>query len=575
MLLYNDYLEGKGLNLSSVNIKNTVKTEEYDIPVDQKFNYIVFEQGKRDFFAEICNFSYLLEDNGYLIIRLSKKEHIEEYKNVFKFRKDFSYYNFNLKKFFFEDDVFHFIFQKKSLFKSVAILPISYNKEKIIKVFKSIHKSEKFKNHLKHARILCKEEYWKDDKFYDEIGKLNTASIFLHDRSEPYPHNNTTLALQHQINCCRSNTLLLITDDFDVEEFSFDKPLGRNYIYWEDVSEIRRKNGLDYKYETLEWAIYDLAHALNVKCNTPKFNENDYYRFNQKKYDNVFSEDVKHLVINEALGDNILAFNLLESLIRKGKKVNLRTVYPFLYGLSPEINLDCKEHYMDSLGFQSYEHGDALRSNTLEKAYFSMYGYETDYKTCTKHFTTLKYVKDYIKEYGDKLILIAPSASNYEGPNHGLQISNKTWNLKKWEEICKWLIKKGYKVIQIGTNSDLQLKNVSGKFFNKSFEEVVCLIKACKFFLSIDTFFQHLCGLMNKKGIVITPKHNEHAYWPSINYIAGTNYKRRNRTKQHNYEHLKWIKDHLNPYRKPCMSSIKVTKVKNEITKLINLFNKY
>ncbi len=85
--------------------------------------------------------------------------------------------------------------------------------------------------------------------------------------------------------------------------------------------------------------------------------------------------------------------------------------------------------------------------------------------------------------------------------------------------------------------------------------------------MGVDTFFQHLCGLMGKKGIVVTPAHNDHAFWDSTTYIVG-------KVKE-DFESLKWIKDHLNPYRAACMKSITVESVRCEVDKIINSFHKY
>jgi len=339
---------------------------------------------------------------------------------------------------------------------------------------------------------------------------------------------------------------------------------------------VRKVNGLDYRYNTTEWGIYDLARKLNYKTDTPKFQEYDYYRYNLKEYRDLYNPEKRDITVMEALGDNILAFNIINNLVKEGKEVNIRTVYPFLYELSPEIKSvnNKKNQFMDGTAFTVYEHGHEMDSPTLEQAYFTMWGHPEFIGKRTKRFPTLKYVNNMFEEYGRNIIAIAPSASNAEGPDNGIEISNKTWPLERWEVIVEHLQKKGFTVVQVGTEKDLQLKKVDHKFFNKSFEELVCFIKACKFFLSIDTFFQHLCGLMDKKGIVVTPRHNEHAYWPSIEYIQGDNFEE-DSDKQVDYEHLKWIKDHLNPYRKPCMESITIDRVKERVDNLISLFDKY
>ena len=72
---------------------------------------------------------------------------------------------------------------------------------------------------------------------------------------------------------------------------------------------------------------------------------------------------------------------------------------------------------------------------------------------------------------------------------------------------------------------------------------------------------------MGKKGIVVTPAHNDHAFWPSTTYIIGK--------VSENFEHIKWLKDHLNPFRAACMKLITLKTVKTEVDKIIDSFNKY
>lgn len=572
MFLYKDYLNGKGLNISDYDAPFCTKAEKYTISVQHKYEFVIFDYSfTHDLYSEINNFNLMLKEGGYFILR-QKLEHPEQYKKIFSFKKDFSINNLYLKNFFIEDNIASFIFKKQKPKNGLYIGVVSENKERVINTLKKIRSSKKFSNTFLIVKIFSKDEYWKDKDFYEQLTGFSALAIFILYDSW---YNNVLSGWNHHINQFNGKNLFLIDDTFNIDSYDPNIPFGEDYILIEDVNSIRKLNGIDFRYKTLRWGIFDLAKRLGEKVKTPKFNEHDYYRYNLKNYRNVSREGYRDITIAEALGDNILCFNLIEGLIRKNIDVNVRTMYPFLYSLSPEVKIDDKKNsFMDSLGFTVYEHGDALSCKTLEQAYFSMLGYPELYKKQNKNFTTLKYINEYREKYGNKLILLAPSASNYEGLDNGIVISNKSWPVDRWEKIIEYLKDKGYIVVQVGASSDLQVENVNEKFFDKSFEELVNLIKVSKFFLSIDTFFQHLCGLMNKKGVVLTPRHNEHAYWPSIEYIQGTNYKK-NSKEQEKYEHLKWIKDHLNPYRKPCMESITEDQVKEKIDNLINRFDKY
>jgi len=573
MFLYEEYISGKGLNLSDYKVSGCDSLKKYQISVVHKYNFVILDyENTNDLYSEILNFKLMVLKGGYVIVR-KKLSHPEEYKIVSRQVKDFSYNGFSLKKFFIEDNVASFIFKKEEEFKALSVHCASTNKEKIVKALHRVSKIPSIEKYLKGTKIFCKDEIWKDEDFYPSLPKFNTVSVFC--KYETWG-NNTLQCWHHLINSYNGKNLLLIDENFDSENFDINKPFGKDYIFITDMMSVRKVNGLDYRYNTTEWAIYDLARKLNYKTDTPKFQEHDYYRYNLKEHRDLYNPKKRDITVMEALGDNILAFNIINNLVEEGKEVNIRTVCPFLYELSPEIKSvnNKKNQFMDGIAFTVYEHGHEMDSPTLEQAYFTMWGHPEFIGKRPKRFPTLKYVNNMFEEYGRNIIAIAPSASNAEGPDNGIEISNKTWPLERWEEIVEHLQKKGFTVIQVGTEKDLQLEKVDYKFFNKSFEELVCFIKACKFFLSIDTFFQHLCGLMDKKGIVITPRHNEHAYWPSIEYIRGDNFKE-DSEQQENYEHLKWIKDHLNPYRKPCMESITIERVKERVDNLVSLFDKY
>ena len=282
----------------------------------------------------------------------------------------------------------------------------------------------------------------------------------------------------------------------------------------------------------------------------------------------LLDNSIRWINIHEALGDNICAFNLLESL-KRDNNLSVSTAYPFLYELSGDVKLSHNLIELCGLGFNVYEHGSENHSKTLESAYFSMNGEEELYKNRRwKYFYNPDDVIKIREEYKDKkIVLLAPSASNREGPSNGLMLSNKTWEFKRWEQIVEHLQKSGYYVVQVGVKEDFKVSNVNEYFFNRSFSELVALIITSKFFLGLDTFFQHLCGLMGKKGIVVTPAHNDHAFWDSTTYIVGK--------VAENFENLKWLKDHLNPFRAACMKSISVESVKSEVDKIIDSFNKY
>jgi ADP-heptose:LPS heptosyltransferase len=237
----------------------------------------------------------------------------------------------------------------------------------------------------------------------------------------------------------------------------------------------------------------------------PVFNEQDKNRYETKKKKHLLDNSIRWINIHEALGDNVCAFNLLESL-KRNNNLRVSTAYSFLYDLSGDLKINHDLAELWGLGFNVYEHGSENRSKSLESAYFSMNGEEELYENRRwKYFYNPDDVSKIRNEYKDKkIVLLAPSASNREGPNNGLMLSNKTWDFKKWEQIVEHLQQQGFYVIQVGVKEDFKVENVNEYFFDRKFGELVALIITSKFFLSLDTFFQHLCGVMGKRGIVVT-----------------------------------------------------------------------
>lgn len=567
MFFLDEYLIGKGLNFTDIYNNKCKKIEEYSVRVIPFYNFVLcdFEKlvNKEN---ELVNFSHSLNNNGYLIIR-QKNTHEECYEEIFFYNELLNSYSLSLKLFESDEDYNYFIFKKIKIKQSLFIGTVSNNKEKVIKIAKEIVNSNLNEEYFIKFHILSSEPIWQDASVYVSLPKFSSLGIFLQHNETGFENNKLVYNWNKLINICRTKQILLINDNFEISKFKKDIPFTKNYLYFKDINKIRRLNGLDFKYNSLEWCLYDLSTRFKLNFNIPEYNEKDSSRYEFKKKNNILGDSYRFINIHEALGDNICSFNLLESL--KENNIEVGTVYPFLYELSGDIKLRQDKHELNSLGFMVYEHGSELKCKSLEYAYFSMLGEEELYKK-RKHkiFYNRENVYKLLAEYKNKkIVLIAPSASNREGPNNGVMKSNKSWNFERWQKVVTHLQNKGYYVIQVGVKEDFKVDNVNEFFFNRSFNDLVALITISKFFLGLDTFFQHLCGLMKKKGIVVTPAHNDHAFWPSIIYIVG-------KVKE-DFENMKWLKDHLNPYRASCMNNISIENVITEVDKLIDSFDKY
>jgi hypothetical protein len=568
MFFLDKYFSGKGLNLTRDNILKYPRSNTYKIPVIAKYNFVavdfekIFHQE-----SDLFTFGKILKNHGHLIIR-QKITHEECYSEVFYHVNLLNKADTNLIKFESDEEYNYFIFKKEKKKDSMFLGAYSVEKEKMLSALTEISKSFLYKDYFLPLHLYGENELWKIESFTSKVPRFTINCIFTKQKEHNPDNNENALNWNRLINVCRTKKVLLINDDFNIENFSLQNKYSKSYLYVDNIKKARQIGGIDFKYKTIEWSIYDFATRMGDKIEEPEYHEKDKQRYLLKKSHKLLDNSIRWINIHEALGDNICTFNLLESL-KRSCDLKIGTVYPFLYELSGDIPLRFDLHEVSGLGFNVYEHGSENRSKTLESAYFSMHGEEDLYENRRwKFFYNLNNVKKIKKEYeGKNVVLIAPSASNREGPDNGLMLSNKTWDLKRWEKIVSYLQKRGYHVVQVGVKEDFKVDNVNEYFFNRSFGELAALVVVSRFFLSLDTFFQHLCGIMCKKGIVITPAHNDHASWPTSTYVVGKT--------TETFEHIKWLKDHLNPYRADCMNNIPVSAVKIEVDKIIDCFDKY
>lgn len=568
MFFLDKYFKGKGLNLTDFNLTKYPSTSNYLVSVRPKYSFILSDFEKLTHKEiDLLNFSRLLINNGFLIIRKSKK-YINCYNEIYYYRELLSKHSLFLISFEEDENVQYFVFKKQKLKQTVYLGVVTNSKVKTSLSLNYLHTKDFLKNNFVSCNIYADVELWTDAIFKASLPGFGGLGIFIKHTENGFENNNVLYNFNRQINICKAKSIILINDYFKNEEFSLKEKYKKGYLIITELKKARQIGGIDFRYKTIEWGIYDFAIRMGDKISEPEYNEYDKNRFESKKQKGVIDGTIKWLNIHEALGDNICAFKLLNSL-KNDCDLRVSTAYPFLYELSGELKMRYDIEELNGLGFAMYEHGSEINAKTMEYAYFSMFGEEERYnKRQNKYFYNPNTVENLLSQYKDKkIILIAPSASNREGPDNGVNKSNKTWDFDRWKKVVSYLKEKEYYVIQVGTRDDLKVDNVNEFFFNRSFDELVGLVKISMFFISLDTFFQHLCGIMNKKGIVLTPDHNDHALWPSAINITG-------KVKE-NFEHLRWIKDHLNPYRKPCMDNISVETVLKETDKLIDCFNKY
>lgn len=115
-------------------------------------------------------------------------------------------------------------------------------------------------------------------------------------------------------------------------------------------------------------------------------------------------------------------------------------------------------------------------------------------------------------------ILIAP----YPKPLRNGKKSAKCYPY--WKELINLL--KGHHIIQIGVTGEDRL--VSDFRVNLTLVEIEQLVKTCDFWISVDSFLQHIAIIYNKKGIVLwgTSHPNIFGYTTNYNILLDKKYLR-------------------------------------------------
>ena len=102
-------------------------------------------------------------------------------------------------------------------------------------------------------------------------------------------------------------------------------------------------------------------------------------------------------------------------------------------------------------------------------------------------------------------------------------------NYPKWQNLIN-LLSKDYHIIQLAMRGDYIFKNVEEKYELRD-KQIKELIDECEFWISVDTFLQHLVNSYNKKpGVVLWSQSDPEifGYKYNINILKDRKYLRKN-----------------------------------------------
>ena len=95
----------------------------------------------------------------------------------------------------------------------------------------------------------------------------------------------------------------------------------------------------------------------------------------------------------------------------------------------------------------------------------------------------------------------------------------KDWTKDKWEELIKFLIQDGYKIVEVGSSS-IGIKNIDG-LINKidlSIQDTADIIARASCLICVDSGLAHLANALNIKGIILQGKYKQ---WEKYSIFSG------------------------------------------------------
>lgn len=96
------------------------------------------------------------------------------------------------------------------------------------------------------------------------------------------------------------------------------------------------------------------------------------------------------------------------------------------------------------------------------------------------------------------MIIISPYARQLRSGE-----KNHPKNYPYWNALIPMIKELDPEIIQVGAGFEEALKGISDLRLNLSMKDLAELIKSCKTWVSVDSFFQHYCWDLEKYGIVL------------------------------------------------------------------------
>ena len=76
-------------------------------------------------------------------------------------------------------------------------------------------------------------------------------------------------------------------------------------------------------------------------------------------------------------------------------------------------------------------------------------------------------------------------------------------NYPYWEQVIRLAQEEGHELVQVGNVGEEVLAGIMEVYFGKSMRELTEITLSVDIFLSVDTFYNHMCHYLHKPGICI------------------------------------------------------------------------
>jgi len=285
------------------------------------------------------------------------------------------------------------------------------------------------------------------------------------------------------------------------------------------------------------------------------------------------------------LGDHLCATPMLRALKRKGEKVVVTSVYPYLLQGNP--NIDELIYPTEEVDYEKIDFRDLYKwcfetgfEGCVSEAWCNMY--EVDYDGDNLDYAVYPlervWVNRNIKD--KKFILISVSGGipvvQYAditlvgAAKRRTQV--KDWFKPRWEVLVSEIKSLGYKVYQVGGQDDEKVEGCDRYFLGIDYRLTIAMLEKSRGFVSVDTFLGHAGHAIGKKGVVIfgpsEPKFFGHN--SNINIFHREGCPQGRACLQGSEPKFQWLSHGYTCENRKCMESISVEEVLQEVRKLDN-----